>query len=419
MAGQEYATAMTLCHELSQDTDSIEDPAKRLERQDLFLTRADTVLRPLFRYCKYELKQVGQPFSVQEPRLASTSAGSTTSADEDEISITFRGQELLLESKELRVVLLKLQSLQQERASATEESKQKGDTAGDNDTSFLNILSVLDDALEIVQSQLSTLEQAQSGPAVQAKRQRYFLWKGYLQWLKTQRVMDHTASLLETISGHAERVHIYDALLQHAKSLLQLPRPDEDENEDDEFALQAQANIMRLRALKTYHMALHYLQELQNCNAAWALLEHSTALCKRAKEEIAACDEDMPHSEEYLAELEALPTASARAAIQAAWYLQQSAGSLGGANGSRRRTTKRPLLLRLQDQDAGTVLAGDLQPIPIPCKPVFYDLALDHALDTASSLNPIQDYLDEHTVKTEPEPSPKSGGKGLLGWLTG
>jgi hypothetical protein len=415
---------MTLCHQLSQE--DAQDAAKRLERQDLFLTRADTVLRPLFRYCQYELKQAGQPLLVaEEPRLASSSR-STSSSTEDETSIVFREKELVLESKELRVLLLKFQSLSTTTTStstpASDKQDSKQEETAENETAFLTVLSVLDDALEVVQVQLSTLEQAQTaGPAIKAKRQQYLLWKGYLQWVKTQRVMDHTANLLQTISGHAERVHIYDALLQHAKSLLQLPRPEEDEEEDDEFALQAQANILRLRALKTFHMAWYYFQEVRNCQAAWALLEQSTKLCKRAKEEIAACDEDMPHSEEYLSELDALPMESAQAAIRAAWYLQGTTGGGAGDNNAhvRHRATKRPLMLRLPDSDAGTVLAGELSTMPIPCKPVFYDLALYYTLDTAESVDPIQAYVDEHTVSEEPEPAIASSSKGLLGWLTG
>lgn len=377
---------MSLCHQLSQD-ETIPDPAKRLERQDLFMTRADTVLKPLFRYCQYELQQAGVPLVAQEPRLASATPV------QEESTIQFRGQDLVLESKELRVLWLKWQSL---------ASGNEGD-----ETAFLNRLSVLDDALEVVQSQLQTLEQAQSGPAVQAKRQQYLLWKGYLQWLKTQRVMDHTANLLESITGHAERVHVYDALLQHAQSLLQLPRPDQ--NEDDEFALQAQANILRLRAFKTYHMAWYYFQESRNFPAAWALMEHSALLSKRAMEEISACDEDMPHSKQYMEELETLPIPSLKAAIRAALYLQ-------GSGATERRTTKRPLLLRLSDHDGGSVLAGNLVAMPIPAKPVFYDLAMGLSLETSASLDTLQNYLDQHTISPEPEPTPN---KGFLGWLTG
>lgn len=400
-ASQEFAQAMRLCHQLGQHDDNATlDPAKRLERQDLFMTRADTVIKPLFRYCQYELQQAGLPLLVEEPRLDSSSSPKSKEDDTTSTTIQFRGQHLALDSKELRVLWLKWQSL---------ASVHEGD-----ETAFLNRLSVLDDALEVVQTQFQTLEQAQAGPAVQAKRQHNRLWKGYLQSLKTQQVMDHTSNLLHTITGHAERVHIYDALLQHAKSLLQIPRAP-DQNEDDEFALQAQANILRLRALKTYHMAWHYYQESRNYKAAWALMQHSAVLCKRAGEEIAACDEDMPHSQEYLEQLESLPLSSLKVAIQAALHLQ-------GSSTTERLVTQRPLLLRLNEPDEGTVLAGGLTYMPIPCKPVFYDIAMDYSLDTATSLDLLQSYLDQHVTSPDPEPTATATtttSKGFFGWLTG
>ena len=55
-----------------------------------------------------------------------------------------------------------------------------------------------------------------------------------------------------------EKVHVYDAVLQHAKLLLNLPRPSKSgvSEEDDEFVLQVQANILPVRALKTYYMGV-------------------------------------------------------------------------------------------------------------------------------------------------------------------
>lgn len=410
-ASEEYAKAMSICQQLSEtcpDGGKGDDDAKQLERQDLFLTRADTVLRPLFRYCQYELKQAGHELTVEEPRLATSTTSSVTK--DDETSITFRGHDLLLDSKELRVLLLKLQSLKDDEVEDEKKETQK------DETSFLTALSVIDDALEVVQTSLSILKQAQEGPAVQAKRQNLNLWKGYLKNEKTQRVMDHTTKLLVQNMGHAERVHVYESLLQMATSLLELPRPSSDEDdEEDEFALQVQANILRLRALKTYHMAWYYYQQARKYSKALTLVQHSQKLSKRAQEEIAACDEDMPHADQYLQELEDLPIASAQAAIQAALHLKQG-GVSSSTNG---HSTKRPLLLRLDDEDAGMVLADeDLMPMPIPCKPVFYDLAYDIATDASPYLDTLQSYVDKHTAPSELEPEEKTGGR-LLGWLGG
>ena len=427
---------MTLCYTLSQPqppqdghstttTVAAADETLRLERQDLFVTRADTVLRPLFRYCQYELKQQQQQqhqpgnndeeATIQEPRLAhilhptTTTAASSNNGDDSNLKCSFRGIELVLDVKELRVLLLKLDST----ASEQQQQQQQQET----EESFLNALSILDDALEVVAQQLATLNKKtqQTGPAVQAKVRQYLLWKGYLQHQKTLRVMDHTSRLLETVTTHAERVHIYDALLQHAKTLLHLPRPSDSAEEEDEFALQAQANVLRLRALKTFYMAWYYLPT-QNVKAAWALVEHSSQLCNRAQEEIAACDQDMRHAEEYLEELEGLPYDSLRAAIRAASYLQTGSG--GGASRSK-GATQRPLLLRLEEEDPGMVLAGELAPIPLPCKPVFYDLALNDTLDTANSLDLLQLYVDKHTVLDEPDANKTKTRKGFLGSLFG
>lgn len=384
-----------------------------LERQDLFVNRADTVLRPLFRYCQYELKEAGHA-TMDEPRLNTDTRKVPT---EEETSISFRGHELVLESKQLRVLLLKLQSMQQDELENEEEKR-------DHESSFLNALSVLDDALDVVQSSLNMLEHASTGPAVQAKRKQQLLWKGYLQSEKTKRVMLHTQELLKEISGHAERVHVYDALLQHAQSLLDLPIPSQygeptanaDEEEEDEFALQGQANVLRLRALKAYHMAWYYYEKPKKYEAALALIQQSKNLSKRAKEEIAACDEDMPQADEYLKELEELPIASAFAAINAAMYLQKKHGRQSGGQ----IQTNRPLLLRLHEEDSGLVLA-EVTPMPMPCKPAFFDLAYGYAMDSVESVENIQAYVDRHTFQPDVEAgtAQASSGGGIFGWLTG
>mmetsp|Transcript_27559 Transcript_27559/g.67015 ORF Transcript_27559/g.67015 Transcript_27559/m.67015 type:complete len:610 (+) Transcript_27559:103-1932(+) len=426
-ASQEYANAMSRCHALSKEVPQLakegekgtQTAAKLLERQDLFVNRADTLLRPLFRYCQYELKQAGLP-TMDEPQLDTTAVSNNANKLAEDIAVEFRGQDLVLDSKDLRVLLLKLQSMQQEKA-ASESEEEK--VAESDEASFLEILSVLDDALDVVQNVLSSFEQANSGPAVQAKRTQYLQWKGYLQYEKTRRVMNHTELLLKDITGHAERVHVYDALLQHAQSLLNLPRPQADGNlaaeEEDEFSLQVQANVLRLRALKSYHMAWYYYEKPRKYEHAYTLIQQSKKLLKRAQEEIAACDEDMPRSDEYLQELDDLPVDSATAAIQAAMYLQQTRGR--GKSGAAIQTD-RPLLLRLNENDSGTVLAA-LTPMPIPCKLGFFDLAYGHAMDSTDCVDKIQKYLDIHTVvdhdDNEDSPSASSSGGGWLGWLSG
>jgi signal recognition particle subunit SRP68 len=377
---------MTLCHELAQESSGDENDPEKLERKDLFATRAEIVLRPLFRYCQYELKEAGDE-AVEEPVLSASTSALTPSPQD---SVVFRGQELAIDNKDLRVLLLKLQSLK-----------------GTQEINFIQSLSTLDDALAIIQSSFAALEGSKAGPAVNAKKQRLDLWKGYLTYEKTMRVMGHTSKLLETIEGHAERVHVYDALLQHNRTLLQLPRPED--SDEDEFSLQAQANSLRLRALKCYHMAMHYFLQRKQYAHSVALVQQSQTLAKRALEEIAACDDDMPHHTEYMEELEQLESKleGAPAGVQAALFLSTCSSHV--------QKTNRPLLLRLDEADAGTVLA-DVPPaiMPMPCKPIFYDLAYDVAVDSTESTDAIQKYIEDHTV----QPKSSSVG-GLLGWFSG
>jgi len=383
---------------------------------------------------------------MEEPRLPSSGTEQDDGQDED--SIVFRDRELVLDNKDLRVLLLKFQSVEQEQK---EEAEKETTTQAHKETQFLTTLSILDDAIEVVQSLeqgLSAKASSVSGPAVQAKLEQYSLWRGYLQYTKTTKVMEHTENLLVATSmGPSEKVHVYDAVLQHAKSLLNLPRPSDDgsgiSEEDDEFVLQVQANILRLRALKTYHMGWSYFTQLSKHGPALALLEHSSDLAARAEEEIAACDEDMPFAEEYLKQLEDLPLQSATGAVKAAMALaqrqharklQKAAAASGGDPSAASQslapiTTDRPLLLRLNDCDGGTVGApiADLRPLPLPCKPAFYDLAYGHAVDTHSSLDKLEAFLYEHTKapvsstedSKEEDSAPASSGGGLLGMLFG
>ena len=186
-------------------------------------------------------------------------------------------------------------------------------------------------------------------------------------------------------------------------------------------------------------MGLCYYTQLYKYGPALALFDHSSALCKSAQEEIAACDEDMPHADAYLQQLEELPVSSGIAAVRAAMVLQQrqhtrklqkagattTAGDGTASSWQEPITTDRPLLLRLYEYDGGSLEApiADLRPIPLPCKPAFYDLAYGYALDQSNSADAIKEFIYEHTVAPisdyEEETDDSGTGGGIFGWLTG
>jgi len=94
--------------------------------------------------------------------------------------------------------------------------------------------------------------------------------------------------------------------------------------------------------------------------------------------------------------------------VEAAQFLQAADGSGGGGS----RATNRPLWMRFDELDSGTCLADNPPlPIPMPCKPSFFDLAWQH-LDTDIPVQEILDYIKANEPK-------KSGGGGFLsGWFS-
>ena len=410
IACESFAKAIELCNQLAQKAESDNElsSADALVRKDLFTTRAESTLRPMFQYCQYELKEAGEEL-VEEP--ASLLSSTPASQQNDVDSITFRGVQIPIDNKDLRVLLLKLSSLGSGTSSSSEEKAE---------TAFLQSLSILDDAMGVVQSATQTLSAGgdTSGPAVRTKLEQLQLWKGYLQYQNTSKVMDHTSALLATVSDPAERVHVYDALLQHNKVLLDLAKPGsllvDDLDDDDEFALQAQANHLRLRAFKAYYMSLYYLSRQQLAQSK-ALVNHSQKLRSRAEEEIAACEDDMPHREDFLNEIKALESKlhGVTCGIQAALALSAHRDLVQKSN--------RPLLHRLNENDAGSILA-DVPPqtIPIPCKPVFYDLAYDMAIDMTDAKEIVEAYIEENSPEDDEDQERTAGGdRGILSWLIG
>jgi hypothetical protein len=78
------------------------------------------------------------------------------------------------------------------------------------------------------------------------------------------------------------------------------------------------------------------------------------------------------------------------------------------SSGSHSSSTNRPIWLRLNDLDAGMVMADDPpMTIPIPCKPTFYDIAWQR-IGGDFSMDAVDKVLAANQSK-------KSGG--ILGWF--
>jgi hypothetical protein len=392
----------------SPDTDSSSSVSgsnrERLAVCDTWTTRAEALLKPLVRYCHYEARdqlKASDVVSILDENKFDRNAAARTA--ESSIVLTFRGRDISLENyKELAVVHLKLQD-------------QLQGTKNFDETHFLQVLSDLDDALNWTTKEYSHFENMPPGPAVNAKRQELRSIQGYFSYQKHdiwRQQQEGRVKELTTASNvdDAAVVHVYDTLLQNAKAMADLPADQHDHSvEDDPYWLQAVAHVVRIRACRCYYLARLYESSSFGTPAqVLALLRQAANLAKRAQEEVAAVD-DTDNNEEAKEHVETLKELESK--IRAMTCRAQATRFLQSQSQSTSLQTDRPLWLRLEDFDSGTVIADDPPLfIPIPAKPVFYDICWEHVAGDFP-VHVIAEYLAEHA------PNQKNRSTGFFGWL--
>lgn len=453
----EFGSALTICRalghgELSVDGSSTsgEDETKDLERCDFFTARAEHVIEPLLRYCQYELQEGGMDQSDlrsfleehddAEKKLLEASFPSLSMklpstldslggeqhvdkvSDSNMSTVHFRSRDIPVESKELRQDLIKIADLRQELEKQNDGINEY-DTS--NEAKFLDLLSLYDDAISLVSSDLKGYEKMKAGPAVNAKRAEAGGLFGYLTYGKLMLLMDRNESRVNELRASEEAAgndvppkmleqiaHLYDALLQDARSVAQLPGSnsggDATEDDEDEFALEANANILRLRAQRCYYVAQVYaLDNVGKYGDAAIMFEQSALLASRAAEEIAACQDMDPSLIESMENLER-KIGAVKARSVAGAYLAKIGGGTGGGSCSGIN-----ILKRLDDFEAGHNSADkfiDVPPAlePIASKPTFFDIAFNHACDVP--VGALEQHVEEHQEEQ------KSSG-GLFSWF--
>ena len=353
-----------------------------------------------------------------DKRFDEASAGSSMA------TVHFRSRDIAVESKVLRFDLLRIVDLKAELDK--EQQQQQGGGAidsGSHETKFLSLLSLYDDAISLVSADLKEYQSMKAGPAVNAKKLEFQNLLGYIKYEKLKLLMGRNEAMVNNLRAAEEQAgnnvapktleqiaHLYDALLQDARSGAQLPGGSTDGSgavdEEDEFVLEANANVLRLRALRCYYVArLYALDTVGKHGEAVALFDQCKLLASRASEEIAAC-QDMDDS--LIESMESLESkvSAARSRSAACAYLAM----IGGGGGNQATNPVTNILKRLDDFEVGQSLAQKLVDVPpalepIFSKPTFFDIALNHVGDM-----PI-DELQEHVNEYQEQSS------GLLGWF--
>jgi signal recognition particle subunit SRP68 len=284
------------------------------------------------------------------------------------------------------------------------------------------LLSGYDDIISITNRESKQLASLKSGPAVNAKKFQFVNIMGYAKHQKLKLVMERNEDMVNGILKkrakkmtlkHLEEVtHLYDALLQDAQAIASLPGGGSVDDfgdasspsVEDEFLLEAKANILRLRSLRCYYLAkMHASPLVGKYSHAVALLDQAESLAREALEEIGACDQ-MERRDELLERLEGVAEEmnGEKSSVFAASYLSKNMSCKSSL----------PLLQRLHDYDlpATPTHLTDMPPKlePIACKPSFFDVALNYVSEYP--IEEIEKILQDHS-ETKPT------GSGFLGWF--
>ena len=368
IASDQFQIAIGLCRKLAVAEDD-------LETSDIFTGRANTVLRPLLKYCLYEWKETGDDVQLIDEEDIGDSGKSVGSG-----SVVYRGQCVRVEDKAVKVLLLKAESLLSSLC------------ATDTDENYVSLLSVFDDAYGMVSTVSEKYRQMKAGPAVTAKRVELEQLSGYIKLRKLQLSMERHEKMISKCERVVDSAHLYDALLLDAKAVCQLPGPEH----EDEFFLEANAYVLRVRAHRAFLGAQLYMM-LNKFAEALILMKQAKALAIRASEEISACD-DMKGGNRYVEELGRLQDDIAKVSvrIQANAYLGFS--SLSSSRGD---------LLSCLDDFKPNDNFTELCSISAPAKPAFFDVAWVQASTLPN------DKLTAFILEN------RQGKGGLLAWLRG
>jgi signal recognition particle subunit SRP68 len=424
-ACDEYQSAFTLCESIagssnnSGEASDEQNKMQQLELQDFFTTRANNVIAPLLRYCLYELQEKGEATDSTIGGVSKSLQSSKTAAS-GASTIEFRENSISVESKDLKMALLKVSDLKKEWEDGKTNNKSSAD-----DTKFIALLNGYDDVISLVNQESKQLANLKAGPAVNAKKFQFVNIMGYAKYQKLKLVMERNEGMVNGILKRSskkleaelkhweEATHLYDALLQDARAVASLPgggsienfTSDADSAEvEDEFLLEAKANILRLRSLRCYYLAkMHASPLVAKYSHAAALLDQAETLAREALEEIGACDQ-MEHRDEILKNLERVvgQMKGEKCRVFSMAYLSESGASKSSL----------PLLARLHDYDipADPTFITDVPPKlePIACKPSFFDVALNY----------VSDYPVEQLEKVLETHGERAGASsGLLGWF--
>lgn len=393
------------------------------EEQTVYKAKVDE-LTPSLRYCAYNIGGDGASIDdLMEMRAQGLLSNldelvSQTKSQSSEALQTaeWRGRKVTVRPDKVRLFLLSIQEL--------DKTIEKAKTADAKIELIENVLIDCKDAISAVKDEMKQdpkLRHAETGAPVTGIQ--YLL--AYLSYIRLTRTLERNIYLVaqaKQAAGEARKVRpqdltrLYEIVSQNVAELQQLSGMEE----DAEYQREIEVLSMSFKAFRCYYIA-ETLVTLKRWKEAVALYLRST---NYAAEALRSKPSQFNLSDELQALLKVIE--GSKFSAHAYSVLEDDTGGEGdailssGGKAAQQRSSK-PLFERLnqyrEDQQLNTKnpnvyrLTPEMQ--PIPCKPLFFDLALNFVEFPA-----LDDQMDSPAAKKGGASAAGLSGfvKGFLGW---
>lgn len=393
----------------------------------LYLQRVEEI-GPNIRYCAYNLGQGGTDINdlmkmrlsaVGQDMLAAKIDAAIAQTREKLASsfgeVTWQGKTVPIRNEKVRVFILRIQDQDQE----IERQVQFDDKM----EVFDNLLMECKDVLQVVKDELNSEMSAKKKNETNVSQLTFI--KAYLQYLRLRLMIDRNLHMIDSLkerlpvlvgeskqttkgklSKPEDLIRLYDGVIQSLTEMSQLS----DLEDDNKLQEDIQAQLAAYKALRCYYIAQSYHYSKKWIEAV-GLYERVIKYVKDATDQLKACNNPLLNIIVNKIETTSHQAEGYKYSAHASSILESS-DIEGGVN--KLTISDKVLLDRLETYQEFTSIPKKPhlvhfppQPEPMPCKPLFFDLALNH----------VELPNLEHRLEKKKEVGGISGFvKGWMGW---
>lgn len=395
---QDWQTAITLYTNSRSIYEKLAGAFMDESLKALYLQRVEEIT-PNIRYCAYNLGQGGMDIN-DLIKMRSSAAGQDMLAAKIDAAIketreqlassfgevTWRGKTVPIRNEKARVFILRMQDKD------TEVERQT--TYEDKMDVYDNLLMECKDTLQVVNAEIGS-ESASKKKSDSSFLNLQFV-RTYISYLRQRLVIERNLLMIEsskeklpvligqtkpTSKGKASKpedlVRLYDGIIQSLTDIGQLPGLEEDADMGNEI----DAQVIAYKGFRCFYIGQSY-QISKKWVEAVALYDKVITYVDEAIAKLKACDMSMLNTLVTKVEQVADDARGHKYAAHAASILETSEVTEGVSNMS---INNKVLMERLDVwQEYKTIpkkpniIKFPPEPQPIPCKPLFFDLALNH-----------------------------------------